>query len=88
MLPDGATRARRRTTRIGRRADHDIVLDDAEISPHHAVIIDTGTSFMIIDLRSANGVLVQCRRLDPSATLADGNKIRICGREFTFKFKP
>ena len=42
-------------TRIGRLADNDIVLSDAEISRHHAVIIDTGSSFMITDLRSPNG---------------------------------
>ncbi|HZU46347.1 MAG TPA: BTAD domain-containing putative transcriptional regulator [Mycobacterium sp.] len=75
-------------TRIGRLADNDIVLDDAEVSRHHAVIIDTGSSFMIIDLRSANGVLVRGRRLDPSATLADDDHIRICGHEFTFELQP
>jgi len=45
--------------RIGRLADNDIVLNDADVSRHHAVIIDTGTSFVITDLRSANGVEVQ-----------------------------
>jgi SARP family transcriptional regulator, regulator of embCAB operon len=45
-------------TRIGRLSDNDIVLDDANVSRHHAVIIDTGTSFVITDLRSANGVHV------------------------------
>lgn len=74
-------------TRIGRLADNDIVLDDEEVSRHHAVIIDTGSSFMITDLRSANGVLVQGRRLHPSATLADGDHICICGHEFTFELK-
>jgi SARP family transcriptional regulator, regulator of embCAB operon len=58
--------------------------NDDEVSRHHAVIIDTGNSFMITELRSANGVLVQGRRLDPSATLADGDPIRICGHEFAF----
>ncbi|MGH3559840.1 MAG: FHA domain-containing protein, partial [Mycobacterium sp.] len=75
-------------TRIGRLADNDIVLDDDEVSRYHAVIVDTGSSFMIIDLRSANGVLVQGRRLHPSATLADGDHIRICGHEFTFELRP
>ena len=75
-------------TRMGRLADNDIVLDDAEVSRHHAVIIDTGSSFMITDLRSANGVLLQGRRLRPSATLADGDHISICGHEFTFEIRP
>jgi hypothetical protein len=51
------------------------------------VIVDTGSSFMITDLRSANGVLVPGRRLHPSATLADGDHIRICGYEFTFELQ-
>jgi DNA-binding SARP family transcriptional activator len=72
-------------TRIGRLADNDIVLDDAEVSRHHAVIIDTGSTFMITDLRSANGVIVQGRRIYPSATLINGDLVDICGHEFTFE---
>jgi DNA-binding SARP family transcriptional activator len=74
-------------TRIGRLHDNDIVLDDAEVSRHHAVIIDTGSSFVITDLRSANGVQVQDRPLCPSATLADGDHIDICGHTFTFEIQ-
>lgn len=40
---------------------------------------------MITDLRSANGVQVQGRHLRPSATLADGDHISICGHQFTFE---
>jgi pSer/pThr/pTyr-binding forkhead associated (FHA) protein len=43
------------STRIGRRPDNDIVLDDDDVSRYHAVIIDTGGSFVISDLRSTNG---------------------------------
>jgi SARP family transcriptional regulator, regulator of embCAB operon len=74
-------------TRIGRLADNDIVLDDANVSRHHAVVIDTGTSFVITDLRSANGVDVQDERIRASATLADGDRIRICDHEFTFEIQ-
>ena len=72
-------------TRIGRLADNDIVLNDADISRHHAAIIDTGTSFVITDLRSANGVEVQRRRIRTSTDLADGDHIRIGDHEFTFE---
>ncbi|WP_025737406.1 BTAD domain-containing putative transcriptional regulator [Mycobacterium genavense] len=71
-------------TTIGRLPDNDVVLDD-DVSRHHAVIVDTGGSFMIADLRSANGVHVQHRRLRPSATLVDGDRISICGHHFIFK---
>jgi DNA-binding SARP family transcriptional activator len=72
-------------TRIGRLSDNDIVLEGDDVSRHHAVIVDTGGSFVITDLASANGVHVQNRLLRPSATLADGDHISICGHEFVFE---
>jgi SARP family transcriptional regulator, regulator of embCAB operon len=74
-------------TRIGRLADNDLVLDDASVSRHHAVIIDTGTSFVITDLRSANGVFVAEERVRGTASLVDGDRIRICDHEFTFEIQ-
>jgi DNA-binding SARP family transcriptional activator len=75
-------------TRIGRFTDNDIVLDDTDVSRHHAVITDTGTGFMMTDLRSTNGVEVQGERIRGSATLADGDRIRIGGHEFAFEIRP
>ncbi|MCV7377076.1 regulator [Mycobacterium alsense] len=75
-------------TRIGRFTDNDIVLDDTDVSRHHAVITDTGTGFMMTDLRSTNGVEVQGQRIRGSATLADGDHIRIGGLDFTFEIDP
>jgi DNA-binding SARP family transcriptional activator len=72
-------------TRIGRLSDNDIVLDGADVSRHHAVIIDTGTSYIINDLRSSNGVHVGPERIRSAATLNDGDHIRICDHEFTFQ---
>lgn len=74
-------------TRIGRLSDNDIVLDDANVSRHHAVIIDTGTSFVVTDLRSANGVSVRGERIRASVTLADGDRIDICDHEFVFEIQ-
>ena len=72
-------------TRIGRLSDNDIVLDGANVSRHHAVIVDTGTSYIINDLQSANGIHVQHQRIRAAATLHDGDQIRICDHEFTFQ---
>src|SRR4029450_13955246 len=41
------------STRIGRSPDNNIVLVDGKVSRHHAAIIDTGSSFVIADLRSS-----------------------------------
>jgi hypothetical protein len=89
LLRDSAGRRyplRGAATRIGRLLDNDVVLDDDTVSRHHAVIVDTGNSFVIIDLQSANGVDVADQHIRTSATLADGDSIRICGHEFTFEF--
>jgi DNA-binding SARP family transcriptional activator len=72
-------------TRIGRLSDNDIVLASANVSRHHAVIVDTGTSYIINDLRSSNGVHVQHQRIRSAATLKDGDHVRICDHEFTFE---
>jgi SARP family transcriptional regulator, regulator of embCAB operon len=88
QLRDGAGRCyplRGVATRIGRLSDNDIVVDDDTVSRHHAVIVDTGNSFIITDLQSANGVDVGDQRIRTSETLADGDRIRICGHEFTFE---
>ena len=74
-------------TRIRRLPDNDIVLDDAEVSRHHAVIIDTGTSFVFTDLRSANGVSVQGERIRAGVTLCDGDRINVCDHEFTLEIQ-
>ena len=69
-------------TRIGRSPDNDIVLSDAKVSRHHAVIADNGRTILITDLGSANGVRVRRTRIDPSAELHNGDHIRIGDEEF------
>src|ERR1700744_2923050 len=85
---DGQRYRLQSSTRIGRRTDNDIVLDDDDVSRYHAVVIDTGSSFVVSDLRSTNGVHVHGRRIRSSATLADGDHIRIGSHEFTFEISP
>jgi SARP family transcriptional regulator, regulator of embCAB operon len=76
------------SNRIGRRPDNDIVLDDDDVSRYHAVVIGTGSEFVISDLRSTNGVEVAGRRIRGSVTLADGDRIRIGTYQFTFEIRP
>lgn len=75
-------------TRVGRLIDNEIILNDPNVSRHHAIVIDTGTNFVINDLRSANGVQVNGRRIRGSAVLADSDHIRICAHEFVFEIQP
>ncbi len=43
---------------IGRHADNDIVIDDATVSAHHAVIEKMPYGYQIRDLESTNGLRV------------------------------
>jgi pSer/pThr/pTyr-binding forkhead associated (FHA) protein len=74
-------------TRIGRLSENDVVLADGRVSRYHAVIIDTGTSYVINDVGSANGVELERQRIRGSAALADGDHIRIGDSEFVFELQ-
>ncbi|ACC41962.1 transcriptional regulatory protein EmbR_1 [Mycobacterium marinum M] len=73
------------TTRIGRSPDNDIVLSGGKVSRHHAAIVDTGSSFVIVDLRSLNGVSVSGRRVHTSTALTEGDRIRIAEHQLMFE---
>lgn len=51
------------TTRIGRASDNDIVIDNAGVSAHHAVVNRQGDTFIVEDNNSTNGVFVNGRRV-------------------------
>ncbi|ETW22358.1 BTAD domain-containing putative transcriptional regulator [Mycobacterium gastri] len=73
------------TTRIGRSPDNDIVLAGAKVSRHHAAVVDTGSNFVLVDLRSVNGVYVSGRRIHTSAVLNEGDRIRITDHHLIFE---
>jgi SARP family transcriptional regulator, regulator of embCAB operon len=77
----------RAATSIGRLSGNDIVLTDAKVSRRHATIVNTGISFVIHDTGSANGVELNGRRIVGSATLADGDSLRIGNSEFIFELR-
>ncbi|OBJ02083.1 regulator [Mycobacterium alsense] len=72
-------------TYIGRLSDNDIVLATPKVSRLHAVIVDTGISWIINDMRSSNGVYVQYQRIRKATTLRDGDHVRIGEHDFTFE---
>jgi ABC transport system ATP-binding/permease protein len=43
---------------IGRTEDNDIPIDHRSVSRHHAKIVVAGKSFKVVDLKSANGTLI------------------------------
>lgn len=62
---------------IGRTPDNDIVLSSDMISRSHARMFMDASGACICDLGSANGVLVDERRIDDDTALTDSSQIRI-----------
>ncbi len=50
-------------TKIGREADNDVVIDNAGVSGHHAIIAQVGDNFFVEDMGSTNGVFLNDRRV-------------------------
>ena len=78
------TRLRAGRTTIGRSADNDIVLDNPKVSRRHARIEQSDGTCTVEDLGSANGVLVNGRRV-PRAVLVHGDRLRLGDVELTYK---
>jgi hypothetical protein len=69
---------------IGRSNNNAIVLKDAKVSRQHAAIKQAGTEFVIMDLRSSNGVMVNHERVQEHV-LGDGDQIQIGDHVLQFK---
>jgi pSer/pThr/pTyr-binding forkhead associated (FHA) protein/acyl-CoA hydrolase len=69
---------------LGRQSTNDIAIPEDLASRQHARVIPSGRTFIIEDLRSANGTFVNGQRLQ-RRVLADGDLIRIGGCELVFR---
>jgi Protein of unknown function (DUF3662)/FHA domain len=74
---------------LGRSRDCDVVLDDANVSRHHAEIRPSGGSWTVRDLGSTNGIKVNGRRLDPqrAQSLKRGDELEIGTSHVTFELE-
>ena len=69
---------------IGRESDNVIQLPHEKISKHHAAIYETKQGWMIEDLQSKNGILVNGQR-ETEAKLANGDLIKLGPYQFYFE---
>jgi pSer/pThr/pTyr-binding forkhead associated (FHA) protein len=69
---------------IGREDDNMIQLPDPNVSKHHGVIVKTEQGWVIEDLHSANGVLVDGKRSERTV-LNDQDRVQIGPYEFHFE---
>ena len=62
---------------LGRYADCDLILDDTRASSHHARLYRDKTAWMLTDLKSTNGTLVNGREVTGVRDLSEGDRIEI-----------
>jgi hypothetical protein len=61
---------------IGRKVENDIIIDNLAVSGHHARVTQQGASYVIEDLQSTNGTLINGKRI-VNAALKHGDQIGI-----------
>jgi hypothetical protein len=66
-----------RETTIGRWEDNDVVVDDRWVSRYHARIHRKGDQYVIQDLGSKNGTLINGQRIAKPTILVDGDEIQM-----------
>ena len=64
---------------VGRDADNALVVADRQVSRHHARFDLDGDALTIADLASTHGTLLNGRRIDGTARLADGDVVQLGG---------
>ena len=69
---------------IGRRVHNQIVLQGVGVSREHCIIARAGDRWQVQDLGSANGTLVNGRRIDKH-TLADGDVLQVDENKLTYQ---
>lgn len=72
---------------IGRASDATIQCEVSGVSRHHARIVVSGGGATLEDLGSKNGTFVRRERIT-SASLADGDEIRLGKASLTFRIEP
>ncbi len=71
-------------TRLGRAPDNEIVLPDNLVSRYHAQIERVGPTFLVSDLGSKNGILINDRRL-MDHSLRRGDQLKIGATTLVFE---
>jgi pSer/pThr/pTyr-binding forkhead associated (FHA) protein len=74
-VSDGAT--------LGRAAHAELVVADSTVSAEHARILQVGSEWVVSDLGSTNGTLVNEARVDGQARLTHGDVLALGGVRFT-----
>jgi pSer/pThr/pTyr-binding forkhead associated (FHA) protein len=70
---------------IGRAPENDVRIRDDSISANHATLLRKGTAWFVVDLRSANGTLVDGMRIAGERELTSGSRLKLGRVELMFR---
>jgi pSer/pThr/pTyr-binding forkhead associated (FHA) protein len=70
---------------IGRGPENDVRIRDVTISASHATLLRKGTTWYVVDLRSANGTFVNGSRVAGEREIRSGAAIRLGAVEVVFR---
>ncbi|GEM_PF-669177 len=70
-------------TSIGRSPSNDVILKEAKVSRQHATIHQSGPQYIVVDLKSSNGVYVNGIKVEEQA-LQDGDEVSVGSYKFKF----
>jgi sigma-B regulation protein RsbU (phosphoserine phosphatase) len=78
-LPDGehTVLLESESTSLGRSAGNNIVLPEAFVSRHHALLLRDGATYQVVDLSSSHGTFVNGQRIDERAVLTGGDLLQL-----------
>lgn len=82
ILKKGSVLPINREVTIGRKENNVLVMDDQFVSGHHARVFIKNTDYMLEDLGSTNGTLLNGERIDGKIILKVGDEIEIGSAAF------
>lgn len=82
ILKKGSVLPINREVTIGRKENNVLVMDDQFVSGHHARVFIKNTDYMLEDLGSTNGTLLNGERIDGKIILKVGDEIVIGSAAF------
>jgi pSer/pThr/pTyr-binding forkhead associated (FHA) protein len=70
---------------IGRGPENDVRIREDSISTNHATLLRKGSAWFVVDLRSANGTLVDGLRIAAERELTSGSRLKLGRVELMFR---
>ena len=71
---------------VGRGEDNDVVIPHASVSRAHARLMKRNGSYDLMDLNSTNGTFVDDRKVNGSASIGNGSRVRFGDVIFVLRF--